>query len=255
MVTLEEITLDLLFSWFLIFSRIGSALAFIPGFGDGFVPVRVRLLLALISSIALTPVLQSSLPTMPTHTISLMILLVGEITLGCFIGVIGRLWLSSMHLFGMIVSTQMGLASALLFDPSSQSQGATLGVFLTMLAILLVFATGTHHLYLQGLVDSYHVFVPGSFPAMQDLSSRITDTVAGSFLVAFKLSSPFIVMGILLNLGSGVISRLMPSMQVFFIIMPVQIVLGFLILFLTLSASMLWYINVLGNQALDVFTP
>src|SRR5205814_1722465 len=79
---------------------------------------------------------------------------------------------------------------------------------------------------------SYLLFKPGDIPLFGDVASILTNTVSGTFRIGVQLSAPFLVFGLLFNLGLGILSRLMPQMQVFFIGMPLSILVGFLILLL-----------------------
>jgi flagellar biosynthetic protein FliR len=107
-----------------------------------------------------------------------------------------------------------------------------------MLGITLVFALDLHHLVIAALNDSYTLFQPGDIPLLGDVAALTTRTVASAFRIGIQLSAPFLVFGLLFNLGLGVLSRLMPQMQVFFVGVPLSILLGFLILMLAVGAMM-----------------
>ena len=87
----------------------------------------------------------------------------------------------------------------------------------------------------------------GRRPAGVRLHARFADhttrTVATAFRIGIQLSAPFVLFGLLFNLGLGVLSRLMPQMQVFFVGMPLSILVGFLILILALGAMMGTYLD------------
>ena len=102
----------------------------------------------------------------------------------------------------------------------------------------MIFATDLHHLVIAGLNDSYTIFQPGEMPIVGDVAQHITRIIATSFRIGIQLSAPFLVFGLLFNLGLGVLSRLMPQMQVFFIGLPLSILLGFLLLVLVIGAMM-----------------
>jgi len=102
----------------------------------------------------------------------------------------------------------------------------------------LIFATDLHHLVIAGLNDSYQLFQPGELPVTGDMAQLVTRTIATAFKIGIQLSAPFMVFGLLFNLGLGVLSRLMPQMQVFFIGMPLSITLGLLLLLLVIGAMM-----------------
>src|SRR4029078_836207 len=95
-----------------------------------------------------------------------------------------------------------------------------------------------HHLVIAALNDSYTLFEPGDLPTSGDAAALINKTVAGAFRVGIQLSAPFIVFGLLFNIGLGVLARLMPQMQVFFVGLPLSIIIGFLILLLVGGAMM-----------------
>ena len=107
-----------------------------------------------------------------------------------------------------------------------------------MLGITLIFATDLHHLVIAALNDSYTLFQPGDIPLLGDVAALTTRTIAAAFRIGIQLSAPFLVFGLLFNLGLGVLSRLMPQMQVFFVGIPLSILLGFLILLLVVGAMM-----------------
>jgi len=107
-----------------------------------------------------------------------------------------------------------------------------------VLGVTLIFATDLHHLVIAGLNDSYTIFRPGEMPIVGDVAQHITQVIATSFRIGIQLSAPFLVFGLLFNLGLGVLSRLMPQMQVFFIGLPLSILLGFLLLVLVIGAMM-----------------
>jgi hypothetical protein len=77
---------------------------------------------------------------------------------------------------------------------------------------------------------------------------------AGAFRVGIQLSAPFIVFGLLFNIGLGVLSRLMPQMQVFFVGLPLSILVGLLFLLLLLGSMMSFFLDYAGG-VLHALTP
>ena len=101
------------------------------------------------------------------------------------------------------------------------------------------------------MIDSYQLFTPGDILPTDGFMEITKRTMANSFLAGFKIASPHIVVGLMLYLGAGIMGRLMPQMQVFFVLMPIQIIMGFSILAITLSTAMMWfmeyYTETMGN--------
>jgi flagellar biosynthetic protein FliR len=236
------------FAALLIFARIGSAMMLLPGFGEVYVPVRYRLLFALIFSALLLPVLAPVLPPLPQSPAELVLVLGGELVIGIFIGTLTRLILSALQTAGQLVSIQMGLSNAQIFNPLADAQEAMPSAFYAMLGVLLMFLTNLHHLMLRGLVDSYAVFVPGHLPPVEDLSQAVAQAVAASFRLAMEIAAPFIVLGMVFFVGLGLIARLVPQLQVLFITQPLQIMGGLLLLGLLAASGMGWFLQVFTQQ-------
>ncbi|HUI98274.1 MAG TPA: flagellar biosynthetic protein FliR, partial [Xanthobacteraceae bacterium] len=142
-----------------------------------------------------------------------------------------------------VVAQQLGLGFVTAIDPTQGQQGLLIGNFLTILGVALLFATNLHYLVIAALDDSYTLFAPGEVPLTGDMAALVTRTAAGAFRIGVQLSAPFVVFGLLFNLGLGLLSRLMPQMQVFFVGLPLSILIGFLILILALAAMMGTYLD------------
>ena len=220
----------------------------LPGFGEAYVPARIRLLLAAMFSILLAPVI-NSLPPMPSNVMNLFTLLLAEILIGLFLGGLSRMLIAAVHMAGMIIAYQSSLASAVTQDLTlSQAQGTSLGNLLGMSALVLLFATDSHHLMLRGLAESYTLFTAGQFPQVEDFANHATQTMSRSFQMAMKISAPHLVIGMMMYLGAGIISRLMPNIQIFFLIMAPQLLISFFILMISASAMMLWYMEYIKDS-------
>lgn len=236
------------FAALLIFARIGSAMMLLPGFGEIYVPQRVRLLFALIFSALLLPVLRPILPPLPASVSRLVLLLGSELVIGLFIGTLTRLILAALQIAGQVVSLQMGLSNAQIFDPLEATQEAIPSTFYAILGVLLIFLTNLHYVMLRGLVDSYAVFAPGRFPPVGDLAQTVAHAVAASFQLGIEIAAPFIVLGTVFFVGLGLIARLVPQLQVLFVGQPLQIMGGLLLMGLVAATGMGWFLHIFAQQ-------
>lgn len=235
----------------LIFMRMAGCFMFIPGFGDIFVTPQARLGTAMIISVLLLPIVGHTLPPMPSSALLLGIIVVGEIIAGVFIGLFARMIMTALDMAGQIIAFNMSLSNAFVFNPSLAVQGTLVGSFLTVGAILLIFATDGYQLLLRAMVDSYTLLIPGDLPATQDMAETISRLVADTFRLGVQISAPLLVVGVLFNVGMGIVSRLVPQIQVFFISIPVQLVVLMSIFAATLTASLMWFMQ--GFR--DLITP
>jgi flagellar biosynthetic protein FliR len=233
-------------TFMLVFARIGTMVMLLPGLGEMSMPVRVRLTVALVLSAMFLP-LHRSAYTLDLREFGPVLLMLGhEVLIGAILGLVARLSISALQVAGAIIAQQMGLGFVTAIDPGQGQQNVIVANFLSMLGLTLIFATDLHYLVIAALNDSYRIFAPGAAIMVGDVAKLMTDTVGGAFRVGVQLSAPFLIFGLLFNLGLGVLSRLMPQMQVFFIGMPLSILIGFLILLVVIGAMMGTFLEFLG---------
>ena len=252
---LEQLLPNDVFSLVLVFARIGGAIMLLPGFGEVFVPRRVRLLLALSVTLVVSPLVVRLLPPVPDGPLAMFAAIGAELMIGVFLGALARMMVSALHIAGVIAGYQTSLANAVLFDPMSADQGSLIGSLLHVMGVFVIFAANLHHLMLGALVESYELFVPGAPLPIGDLSDAATRVIGQSFALGLQIAAPFIVSGMLFYLGLGLLARLMPQVQVFFIAIPLQIGLGILVLALTLSAGMMWFLGAFQNTFQGLLLP
>ena len=226
-----------------VFARLGTMIMMFPVFGEVTVSPRIRLVIALACTLLLTPVVRGHYPPMPGSFAGVMAIVFGEIFVGLLIGGMARLVTSALQVAGNMISMQTGLSFAQNFDPTQGIQGALVGTFLSLIGITMIMATDLHHLLLAALSGSYVHFVPGKLPAMGDALALILDTSAEAFTLGIQLSAPFIVFGLVFYLAMGILAKLMPQVQIFFIVTPASIALGFALLMVLLGGSMSWYLG------------
>jgi len=225
-------------AFMLTFGRVGTMVMLLPGFGETNLPARIRLTIALVLTAVLLPLHQQAYRVDLATLAPVLVELVQEIIIGAVIGVTARLAISALQVAGSVVASQLGLGFVTAVDPTQNEQGVVVGNFLAVLGITLIFATDMDHLVIAAMNESYTIFKPGEMPLTGDAAQHITQVVSTSFRIGIQLAAPFIVFGLLFNLGLGVLSRLMPQMQVFFIGLPLSILLGLMLLVLVLGTMM-----------------
>lgn len=225
-------------AFLLAFARIGTMVMLVPGLGEQTLPARVRLAIALVLTIILLPAHQQAYRVDMQALAPVLALLFQEIIIGAVLGLTARLAMSALQIAGTIVAQQLGFGFVTAVDPTQNQQGVLIGNFLTVLGVTLIFATDLHYPVIAALNDSYNIFRPGEMPFSGDVARHITQVVTSAFRIGVQLAAPFLAFGLLFNLGLGILSRLMPQMQVFFVGLPLSILLGLLLLLLVLGAMM-----------------
>ena len=222
----------------ILFARVGAVLMLLPVFSDEAVPGRIRLLLALGFSAALWGLLGSKVAPSVGSEAALPALLIAELLVGLAMGMIVKLMFYAAAMAGSMISMQVGLSSALVFDPSQGAQTPLLSKLVTVAAGLTCMGFGVHHLWIGSIVQSYDLFPVGGLPPFADFGRLAVDVTGRATSLAISLSAPLIVYGIVFNVALGLSARMAPAIQVFFIAQPLNLLLG-LALFATIIGTLL----------------
>ena len=226
----------------LVFCRVGAALLWLPGFGNASVQVRIRLIVGVLIAVVVTPVLAPDLPAINAASTNVMGLITVELVVGSFIGVFANLLVGGLELAGGVIAMQSSLASALVFNPGEEKQETLPAAMLASLATVLIVATDMHHAMLAVIVDSYHRFPAGAAVPAGDMADALARIVSTGFTIALQISAPYVVLGTLFHLTLGLIGRIMPQLQIFYIGLPMQLLGGLALLLVTIPPSIIWFL-------------
>lgn len=237
---------ELTVAFLLVFARVGTLVMLLPAFGERPIPSRVRLTLALLLTLVMLPLVGGlfGAPAGPAGPIGT---LVGEIAVGLVLGLAARMVMAALQTAGTVIAGQLGLSFATTIDPTIGGQDASLSNFLSLLGVTLIFAADLHHLVIAAIRDSYTLLPPVGLPDTGDAARLAVAAVGRGFSLGVRIAAPFIAFGLLFNLGLGILSRLMPQMQVFFLGVPLTILVGMLILLATLGLMMGVFVTDLGR--------
>jgi flagellar biosynthetic protein FliR len=239
-------------TFMLVFARVGSMVMLLPGLGESNIPVRIKLGIALLLALIILPLHRGAYQIDMQSINPLLIMMIHEIVVGIVLGATARVTLSALQVGGSVIAQQMGLGFVTSVDPTQGQQGVLIGNFLTMLGVTLLFATDSHYLVIAAINDSYNIFSPGDLTPSGDIAALATRAFAAAFKIGMQLSAPFLVFGLVFNVGLGVLARLMPQMQVYFVGVPLSILAGFLIFSLVLVAMMGTFLNYFNGVMHDL---
>jgi flagellar biosynthetic protein FliR len=225
----------------LVFARVGAMIMLMPGVGDPAIPPRIRLAFSLLLALVLTPVVASNVGPPPGTVSALAAAVIHELIVGLMIGAIVRMFVSSLFTAGEVMSIQTTLGFAQTANPAQAQPSAALSSFLGMTGIVLVMTTDLHHLFIGAIAHSYQLF-PFTRPVpTQDAAALAVQTVASSFALGIQMAAPVIVFSLVFNLAVGLVGRVMPQFQIFFVSSPLSVLFGLSIFALSLGTiGMVW---------------
>ncbi|MGE3142074.1 MAG: flagellar biosynthetic protein FliR [Hyphomonadaceae bacterium] len=233
----------------LIFARLGAMMMLLPGFSEPAVPARIRLGLALALTLCLAGAIAPRIPSMPEDTLGAAGMVVGEVLIGVMIGAGARFLMSALATAGQIMGLESGLSFAQTADPTANASGQIFAVFLGLMGATLIFSSGLHRVFIAGMAGSYEVFTPGAATPVGDAAALAVDMTSKSFRTGFQIAAPVVVAGLVFRVGLGALARLVPSIQVFFVALPLQLLGAFAVIALGLSTGMLMWLSSLNEYA------
>ncbi len=225
----------------LVFARLSAIVMLIPGIGETFVPIRIRIAFAFALAVMLFPVIGATAPPVPADVSGLAGALIKETLIGLMIGSIMRFFMSSLAAAGEIIAIQSTLGFAQTANPTQAAPSTTLGSFLGLMGLVLIMTTNLHHLFLIAIVRSYSLFPFSRAVQVQDAAQLAIQTTSSSFALGVQLAAPIIVLSLVVNIATGLISRVMPQFQIFFVVSPLMVLMSLSIFSLSLGTiGMVW---------------
>ncbi len=221
----------------LIFLRVSAIMILIPVLGHNLVPKSVKAGLVALVTILLYPVVSASVVQIPPEPVLFILFGIQEILIAAILAMIGQLIFTAVQFAGQLMSFQMGMAIANVFDPATSAQGAVVAQLASILAMLMWLSVGAHHTFIYALAESFTLLpigTPWSFAGWEVLN----DAAAQMFVMALRLVAPVMLLLFFVYVALGLISRAVPQIQVFFVSFPLTVGLGLLTLALAFPAFM-----------------
>jgi flagellar biosynthetic protein FliR len=225
-----NLILDHAFGLVLVLARIGATLAFLPGLGEATIPAVVKAGMVLTLTILLLPIVEPLLPPRPDSEVALGLLVMTELANGLWFGWLARVLTTSLPLAGQFIADFAGLANVLLPNPQLGPQTTAISQLYDIAVPALIMSSGLYMMLLSALVGFYQLIPPGTLAWVPDSAAMTVSVVGESFNLALRLSAPFILASLAWNVAIGLIARLVPRLQIFFVALPGQIGLGLLLL-------------------------
>lgn len=219
---------------FLIFLRFLGLFLLIPGFSHSAVPARMKILLSLVMALGLYPVLRGYIPPVTTDAGTLFVYVVRELVIGFVMGLAAYITFEALALGAQFVGTQMGFGVGNLFDPSSDAHASVLVVLKGWAVLMIFFALNIHHQIIHVFVTSFEFTsrVTGSHLGMAASVEAFIKMSGKLFVMAVQVAAPFTFLVLVLNAAIGVLSRMLPQMNVLLFSFPITITLGIIALYI-----------------------
>ena len=213
----------LAFAFVLVLGRVGSAMMLLPGLGEAEQPMMVRAGLAMCVSLLLLPAIAPLVGKAPDDALVMAGMVLAEVATGLWLGWLARMVVLALPVAGQLISYMLGLSNVLQPDAELGAQATALGRMLSLAAPVVVLASGLYAPALAALGGSFRLVAPGALVPAGDLAETALGAAAQGFALALRLASPFLLASVVWQVSIGLIARLVPRLQVYFVAMPAQI--------------------------------
>jgi len=256
MVTLDDIlglSEQQMLGFVLTFVRITALMSIAPIFGSQTVPMQVKVFLSLFLAMVLLPVLKTDVNIKSLSLVGMLPLTLKEVVVGLFLGFNAKFMFESFQFAGHLVSTQMGLGMASLIDPDSGTQATPIGNIYSMTAIMFFLMMNGHHMVISALYRSFEVFSVGSMSLIKPAAGPHMLTLFNDlFAVGIRLAAPCMATLFLIEVCMGIMARMVPQMNIFFIGLPLRLGVGMFIIIASLPVFYVFFSSLLEAWKRDI---
>ena len=213
---------------FVLFCRIGGCVMTAPGFSSERISIRIKLYVALAVTVAVAPPLLAAIERELAGASPLAIasVIVSEVTIGALLGLLSRLYFLALETLASAVTMTIGLGNIFAQAIHDSEPAPSLAAFVVFCAITLVFVTDQHLELIRGMFLSYQTAPVGVSLGFDNMLSEMTRVLSQSHLLALRISSPFLLFGLIVNLAFGFLNRFTPQVPIYFVSGPFVIILG-----------------------------
>lgn len=225
--------------YMLVLGRVGPLFAIAPLFSSSLLPARVRVVAALALSFGIAPLALHG-RTIPLDVTGLGGLMLKEILVGMAFAFIIATLFAAVSAAGSFIDTMIGFSFGSLVDPLTGNQGTVMSQLYALIGVMVFIAIGGDGWVIEGLAKTYQLVPVTSMPALGSLVGGTERAFSMIFVAALELSAPVLLAIVITDAGFGVVSRVMPQLNVFAVGFPAKILLGFLMIGVSLPYAGGW---------------
>jgi len=238
----------------LIFIRILSAFAVTPIYSHASIPAQIKIFIAFIIAYIIFSISGSVNIPINFNTWWLFSMALKEIVVGLIIGFSINLVFYGFNFAGTFIGFDMGLAMAQVLNPVEETNGNVIGQVIYYLALMIFFIINGHQYIIRALAFSFKIIPLGEFHSNASIFNLLIQYSASVFIIAVKIASPILVSFFLIHIAEGILARMIPQMQVFFVTQPLKIGIGFLLIIAILPVYVYVIKNLLGEFENKLYT-
>jgi len=234
--------------FFLVLARVSPLFLLAPLFSSKMVPGRARGIIAVALTVGILPVVQHGridLDILPFAGLILKELLVGL----AFAYALSALF-AAMQAAGALLDTLIGFSFGAMVDPVTGTQSTVLSQMYALFGVAIFITLGGDGWVVKGLARTYDAIPLSEAPAIGSMVEGAQMAFSGIFVAAFMIGAPVLIALIIVDAAFGVVSRVVPQLNVFAVGFPAKMIVGLVLI----GASLPFVDDFLGGQLKDTLT-
>ena len=246
-VTIETLDRNTLVGFILVLARVSPLFLLAPPFSSSMVPLRARVIVAVGIAIGLSPLALHG-QAIPSDAITIVGLALKEIVIGLGFAMCIACLFAAVDAAGSLIDTQMGFNFGSLINPVDNTQSGSMSQLYAMVGILVFIVIDGEAWVIRGLSRTYELVPMLAMPSLDKLTAAVSSAFAGIFTAALEVAAPVLLALVLTDVAFGVVSRVVPQLNIFAVGFPVKIIVGLLIVAAALPFMGTWFYDQLQRS-------
>jgi len=239
---LERFSEEQVAAFFLVLARVSPLFLLAPLFSSRTLPARAKGIVAIGLTVGMLPVAMrgDAMDGVPADAVGLAALVFKELLVGgAFAFALAALF-AAIQAAGSLLDTLIGFSFGALVDPITGNQGGSLSQLYSLVGIAVFIAIGGDQWVVQGIARTYEIVPLLQAPELGSLVGGMASAFTGIFGAAIQVCAPVLLAVLITDAGIGVVSRVMPQLNVFAVAFPAKVVVGLILVGASLPFTAGW---------------
>jgi flagellar biosynthetic protein FliR len=245
MTPLDVFAGDQIATFFLVLARVGGLFMLAPVFASQTIPMRVRLGLAVATSMVAMPAVEHHAVAIDPVAFGPQILEQLVIGSGLAFGVAAVF--AAVEMAGSMVDLSIGFSLAQVINPTLNTSSTALAQVYSLVATMVFLATGAHEVMIAGVVRSFQAIPLNQSLRIGPMTALVEHQMAQLVPIALQIAAPVLGTLLLVDVGFAFLARLVPSLNPFAAQFSVKILAGLF----AVSVSLPLTITIVGDRLQD----
>jgi flagellar biosynthetic protein FliR len=235
----HAISSDHVIAFFLVMARITPLFILAPIFSSPMLIPRVRAMLAVMLSFALTP-LAAHGQHIPNDALAIVGLMLEGLVVGFAFAFALACVFAAVQGAGVLADSLSGFSFGATIDPINGNQGGSLTNFYSVVGVALFLAIGGDAWMMRGLATTFRIVPISSGPHVTSVVAGATQMFGSVFVGAIEVAAPVMLALVISDVAFGMVSKVVPQLNVFAVGFPVKVGVALIVVMASLPFIGSW---------------